>query len=218
MTCTGNASHPARCAAGAPLPVIMACPLYLQVLSIPADVEGNLGASFGGPHESPSPCPPPRSAPPMASQCPDESVTLAGPAGLIITAVDEDFNGVDDGHAVCAPRPRRTVPALRRSGSRELAARPIARARMQEDPCAHKVVTWVTEYSIADKLGFKRVPVALGRTMRAWHCPDTCTSSCCLCPWARGAQAAHRDSKTTTDAGAWLQNHGREWRGPQRSA
>ena len=98
----------------------------ILVLSIPADVEGNLGASFGGPHESPSPCPPPRSAPPMTFQCPEESVTLAGPAGLIITAVDEDFNEVDDGHAVCAPRPRRTVPALRWSGSRELAARPIA--------------------------------------------------------------------------------------------
>ena len=168
MTCTGIASHPARCAAGAALPGVMACPLYLQVLSIPADVEGNLGASFGGPHESPSPCPPPRSAPPMAmaSQCP---VTLAGPTGLVITAVDENFVEVD---AVCAPRPRRAVPTLRWSGSRELAARPIARALLQEDPCAHKVVTWVYDDSIADKLGFKRVPVAIGRTMRAWHCHD----------------------------------------------
>ena len=108
----------------------------------------------------------------MTSQCPDGSVTLAGPAGLIISAVDENFFEVDDGHAVCAPRPRRTVPALRWSGSRELAARPIARALLQEDPCAHKVVTWVKEGSIAEKLGFKRVPVALGRTMRAWHCHD----------------------------------------------
>ena len=153
----------------------------------------------------------------MASQCPDESVTLAGP-GLVITAVDEDWVEVEEGHTVCAPRPRCTVPALRWSGSRELAARPIARALLQEDPCAHKVVTWATEGSIAVKLGFKRVPVALGRTMRAWHCHDMYTSSCCLCPWARGAQAAHRDSKTTTDAGAWTQNHGREWRGHQGSA
>ena len=99
-------------------------------------------------------------------------VTLAGPAGLIITAVDENFVEVPEGHSVYAPRPRRIVPALRWSGSRELAARPIARALLQEDPCAHKVVAWVTEGSIADKLGFKRVPVALGRTMRARHCHD----------------------------------------------
>ena len=129
MTCTGIASHPARCAAGAALPGVMACPLYLQMvsvsagISIPADVvKGSLGTSFGDPHGSPSPCPPPRSAPPMASQCPDESVTLAGPAGLIITAVDEDFNEVDDGHAVCAPRPG--APCRRCDGADRVSLRP----------------------------------------------------------------------------------------------
>ena len=42
-----------RHAVTAALTVIMACPLYLQVLSIPADVEGSLGTSFGDPQESP---------------------------------------------------------------------------------------------------------------------------------------------------------------------
>ena len=154
----------------------------------------------------------------MVSQCPDELVTLAGPAGLIITAVDENFNEVVAGHTVCAPRPRRTVPALRWSGSRELAARPIARALLQEDPCAHKVVTWVTEGSPADTHGFKPVPVALGRTMRAWHCHDNV--HVVVLPVPVGARSSGRAPlfKDDDDAGAWTQNHGREWHGPQRRA